>query len=46
VGAFALVPGSADAALLIHLAPGAYTVHLSGLGGTSGNALIEVYEVP
>lgn len=46
VGAFALVAGSSDAALLVNLLPGSYTVHLSGLAGTSGNALIEIYEVP
>ncbi len=46
VGAFALTAGSSDAALLMNLLPGAYTVHVSGLGGTTGSALIEVYEVP
>lgn len=46
VGAFPLNPGSADAALVVTLPPGAYTVHVSGKGGTSGNALAEVYLVP
>ena len=46
VGAFALAPGSRDAALLISLPPGAYTAQLSGASGGTGTGLIEVYEVP
>jgi hypothetical protein len=46
VGAFALPANAADAAILINLAPGAYTAQVSGSGGTTGVALIEVYEVP
>jgi len=46
VGAFALPAGSADSALLAYFSPGAYTAQLTGPAGTSGNALIEVYEVP
>jgi hypothetical protein len=46
VGAFPLVAGSKDAAILVSLAPGNYTALVSGAGGTSGSALIEVYEVP
>lgn len=46
VGAFALPANAADAAILINLAPGAYTAQVSGVGGTTGVALIEVYEVP
>jgi hypothetical protein len=45
VGAFPLKPGSRDAALLVDLPPGAYTVQVAGAGGTSGVALVEVYEV-
>lgn len=45
LGAFSLPPGSRDAALLADLPPGAYTVRVSGIGGTTGMALIEVYEV-
>jgi len=45
-GAFPLAPGSRDAALLLNLAPGAYTVQISGVGGGTGNALVEIYEVP
>jgi hypothetical protein len=46
VGAFALAPGSRDAALLVSLAPGTYTAQVSGAGGTTGVALVEIYEVP
>lgn len=45
VGAFALVSGGRDAALLVTLAPGGYTVQVTGVGGVSGDALIELYEV-
>ncbi len=45
-GAFALPANAADAAILINLAPGAYTAQVSGVGGTTGVALVEVYEVP
>lgn len=41
-GAFPFRPGSADAALLTTLAPGAYSV---AVGGGNGTALAEVYEV-
>ncbi|MDO8545375.1 MAG: putative Ig domain-containing protein [Opitutaceae bacterium] len=44
VGAFALVPGSRDAALLLTLQPGTYTVQVTGVGGTTGVALLEIYE--
>lgn len=46
VGAFQLPLTSRDAALLATLQPGAYTVQVSGVGGTTGVALVEVYEVP
>jgi len=46
VGAFALQPTSADSALLISLPSGSYTAQVTGLGGASGVALIELYEVP
>lgn len=46
VGAFALPEGSRDAALLATLAPGNYTVQVSGDKANSGIALVEVYEVP
>lgn len=43
-GAFALAPGSADSALLLDLAPGAYTAQVSGDNSAAGVALVEVYE--
>jgi hypothetical protein len=46
VGAFALPAGSADSALLLTLAPGSYTAIVSGVGGTSGVALVEAYLAP
>jgi hypothetical protein len=47
VGAFAL-PGatSRDAALLVTLPPGLYSVEVTGVANTTGTALVEVYEVP
>ena len=44
--AFGLDAGSKDAALLITLAPGSYTAQVSGADGTTGIALVEVYELP
>lgn len=46
VGAFALPPRSADAALVLTLAPGAYTAQLSPADGRTGEGLIEIYELP
>jgi hypothetical protein len=46
VGAFAYAAGSTDAALIVNLPPGAYTAEVTGVGGTSGVSLVEVYEVP
>ena len=46
VGAFPLVTGSGDTALLLELAPGNYTAQVSGPPGAGGVALLEVYEVP
>lgn len=46
VGAFPLVTGSGDTALLLELAPGNYTAQVSGPAGAGGVALLEVYEVP
>jgi hypothetical protein len=44
-GAFALPAGSADAALVITLSPGPYTVEISGKDGASGVVLAEIYDV-
>ncbi|MBL9202232.1 MAG: hypothetical protein JNL39_17105 [Opitutaceae bacterium] len=46
VGAFALTSGSRDAALVATLTPGNYSVLATGVGGTTGVALVEVYELP
>jgi glucose/arabinose dehydrogenase len=47
VGAFPWTnPSSKDSALLITLPPGAYTAQVSGAGGDTGVALVEVYDVP
>jgi peroxiredoxin len=46
VGAFALAPGSRDSAVVMELSPGSYTAQVSGVGGTTGIALVEVYELP
>jgi len=43
VGAFALTTGSRDAALLATLPAGAYTAVVSGVGNTTGTALVELY---
>lgn len=44
LNAFAFSDGSDDAALLLRLAPGAYTVQVAGADGGSGVALLEIYE--
>ena len=47
VGAFPWSsPASSDSALLVTLPPGSYTAQVSGAGGDTGVALVEVYEVP
>ncbi len=44
LGAFTFVGGSADAAGILNLAPGAYTAVVTGKNGATGIALVEVYE--
>jgi hypothetical protein len=44
VGAFALSGESKDAALVVTLPPGSYTAQVSGVGSTTGVALVEVYD--
>jgi hypothetical protein len=34
-----------DAAMIVTLQPGEYSVHVSGADGTNGVALVEVYEL-
>jgi hypothetical protein len=47
LGAFALNVGSKDAALLVTLQTGKpYTVQVSGVGNTTGEALVEIYALP
>lgn len=43
-GAFPLDDGSKDAVLIMTLTPGSYTANVTGVGGTTGVALVEVYE--
>jgi len=45
-GAFALAAGSADAAAVIEVPAGSYTVTLTGVAGSTGVALVEIYELP
>jgi hypothetical protein len=45
VGAFSFAGGSKDAALVISLEPGAYTIQVSGVGNTTGTAIVEVYDL-
>lgn len=44
-GAFALPVGSKDAAVLVRLPPGGYTAVATGVGGATGRALVEVYDL-
>jgi hypothetical protein len=44
-GAFPLEAGSADCALVVSLPNGSYTAEVSGVGGTTGVALAEIYEI-
>jgi len=45
VGAFPVLTGSADSLLLVTISPGSYSIEISGANGTTGIALMEVYEV-
>jgi hypothetical protein len=44
-GAFPLVEGGLDSAIVVTLDPGAYTVNVAGSNATTGLALVEVYDV-
>lgn len=46
IGTFALPSGSADSAVLVNLAPGLYTAQVTSADGSTGTALIEMYEAP
>ncbi len=45
VQAFQLPQGSGDSGMVATLPPGSYTVSVSGAGGTTGIALVEIYEL-
>lgn len=45
-GAFPLAFHSGDAVLLVTLGPGDHTAQVTSNDGSSGNALVEVYEMP
>ncbi len=44
-GAFAFANGSKDAAVITDLAPGSYSIQVSGMGDTTGLALVEIYDI-
>jgi len=45
VNAFAIPGGSADSAMVVVLPPGQYTAQISGVGGSTGTCLAEVYQM-
>ena len=45
VGAYAIPSSSQDSLLLVTLKPGGYTAQVTGLNGTSGIGVVEIYEV-
>jgi outer membrane protein assembly factor BamB len=45
-GAFPLTDNSTDSAMILTLSQGAYTFLVTGVGGTTGEALVEVYALP
>ncbi|QYM77888.1 hypothetical protein K0B96_11230 [Horticoccus luteus] len=45
-GAFPLDAGSKDAAIIVTLDPGVYTVQVSGVNNSTGVGLVEIYEMP
>ena len=44
LGAFALVPGSKDALIAASFTPGLYSAEVKGVGGTTGQAIVELYD--
>jgi outer membrane protein assembly factor BamB len=46
VSAFPLARSSADAAMIVTVEPGAYTLQVSGVNNTQGEALAEIYVLP
>lgn len=45
VGAFALPANSKDAAMVVQLTPGSYSVQVSGADGGTGDGIVEIYEI-
>jgi hypothetical protein len=45
-GGFAFGSGSTDAAVIVTLAPGSYSAQVKSVTGTTGTALVEIYELP
>jgi hypothetical protein len=45
VGAFPLTEGSADAALVVRVSPGAHTIRTVGIGNSTGTTLTELYDL-
>jgi kumamolisin len=45
VGAFAFAEGSGDSAIVATLPPGIYTAQVAGANGSTGIALLEIYEL-
>ncbi len=46
VSAFSLAEDSVDAAMIFEAAPGPYTLQISGVGETTGIAMVEIYVLP
>ncbi|MBL9186095.1 MAG: hypothetical protein JNK23_01320 [Opitutaceae bacterium] len=46
LGTFPLGAGARDSAILTTLQPGSYTAQISGVGNTTGVALVEIYVLP
>ena len=46
VGAFPLLSGSADIAVIVDLPAGAYSAHASSANGGGGDLLMEIYDMP
>lgn len=44
-GAFSVPDDTKDAAVVVRLPPGGYSVVVSGAGNTTGNVLVEVYDL-
>jgi hypothetical protein len=45
VGAFPLAAGSSDSAIVATLPPGTYTAQVAGANGSTGVALVEIFEL-